>query len=133
VSVLPANGLYQSFKQDCQNRGMSEVLHPTLLPLSRACTLAGLLCAGLPVGAQTAPSNVTDLGRIEIRSNRDNDVEMRREATASKIVIGREEIEKQGDATIGEVLKRLPGVTMGGPPGSPTAHREAETAKAHRG
>jgi len=74
-------------------------------------------CVALPTLsiAQTAPA--TDLGQIEIRSNRNNDTEVRRESTAAKIVIGREEIEKQGDATLGEVLKRLPGVTMGGPPG----------------
>ena len=101
----------------CQNRGMSEVLIPIPTPLVQAFTLAGLLSASLPSLAQTAPSSVTDLGRIEIRSNRDNDTEARRESTASKIVIGREEIEKQGDATIADVLKRLPGVTMGGPPG----------------
>jgi iron complex outermembrane receptor protein len=82
--------------------------------------LAHLLAAGcvtMPTwsSAQTAPA--TDLGRIEIRSNRNNDTEVRRESTAAKIVIGREEIEKQGDATLGEVLKRLPGVTIGGPPG----------------
>jgi iron complex outermembrane receptor protein len=82
--------------------------------------LAHLLAAGcvtMPAwsSAQTAPA--TDLGRIEIRSNRNNDTEVRRESTAAKIVIGREEIEKQGDATLGEVLKRLPGVTIGGAPG----------------
>ena len=82
--------------------------------------LAHLLAAGcvtMPTWsiAQTAPA--TDLGRIEIRSNRNNDTEVRRESTAAKIVIGREEIEKQGDATLGEVLKRLPGVTIGGAPG----------------
>lgn len=96
---------------------MSEVLIPIPTHLMQAFTLAGLLSASLPSLAQTAPSSVTDLGRIEIRSNRDNDTEARRESTASKIVIGREEIEKQGDATIADVLKRLPGVTMGGPPG----------------
>ena len=82
--------------------------------------LAHLLAAGCVAmpswsSAQTAPA--TDLGRIEIRSNRNNDTEVRRESTAAKIVIGREEIEKQGDATLGEVLKRLPGVTIGGAPG----------------
>lgn len=109
----------------CQNRGMSEVLIPIPTPLVQAFTLAGLLSASLPSLAQTAPSSVTDLGRIEIRSNRDNVTEARRESTASKIVIGREEIEKQGDATIADVLKRLPGVTMGGPPGRGGAIRSA--------
>ena len=88
-----------------------------LSPLTRSLVWAGLSFGVVPVWAQAAPSGVTDLGRIEIRSNRDNDTEQRRESTASKIVIGRDDIEKQGDATIGDVLKRLPGVTLGGPPG----------------
>ncbi|WP_177200713.1 TonB-dependent siderophore receptor [Roseateles sp. YR242] len=45
------------------------------------------------------------------------DEAQRRSSTASKIIIGREEIERYGDSTIGEVLKRLPGVTTGGRPG----------------
>jgi iron complex outermembrane receptor protein len=64
----------------------------------------------------TAPAT-SDLGQVEIRGTRNNDTEARQESTASKIVIGREEIEKQGDATLGDVLKRLPGVTVQGAPG----------------
>ncbi len=84
-------------------------------PLMGHWLAAGCVCVPVLSMAQTAPA--TDLGRIEIRSNRNNDTEVRRESTAAKIVIGREEIEKQGDATLGEVLKRLPGVTIGGAPG----------------
>jgi iron complex outermembrane receptor protein len=72
------------------------------------------------VSAQTTlPANapVQDMGRVEIKSNRDNDTEARRQSTAAKIVIGREELDKQGDGTLGEVLKRLPGVTIQGAPG----------------
>ena len=54
---------------------------------------------------------------IEITGGRDSDTEARRRSTAAKIVIGREEIDKFGDATVGEVLRRLPGVTMPGAPG----------------
>lgn len=57
------------------------------------------------------------MGRIEVTSGRDNDTQQRRESTASKIVIGREEIERQGDANLGEILKRMPGITLGGAPG----------------
>ena len=96
---------------------MAEVLKPTPIFPVPALTWMALLSAPLAAQAQTAPASVTDLGRIEIRSNRDNDTEVRRESTASKIVIGREDIDKQGDATLGEVLKRLPGVTLDGPPG----------------
>ena len=70
--------------------------------------------------SQTAPvpaAPVQDMGRVEIKSNRDNDTEARRQSTAAKIVIGREELDKQGDSTLGEVLKRLPGVTIQGTPG----------------
>ena len=70
--------------------------------------------------AQTAPpasAPVQDMGSVEIKSNRDNTMEERRQSTAAKIVIGRDELDKQGDATLGEVLKRLPGVTIQGAPG----------------
>ena len=79
------------------------------------------LTAVAPLWAQTpspaAASKEPDAGDVEIRAHRSNDSEVRRQSTAARIVIGREEIEKQGDATIGEVLRRLPGVTMQGPPG----------------
>jgi iron complex outermembrane receptor protein len=81
----------------------------------RWLTAAAMLCVTPFVLSQTAP--VTDMGKVEITSGRNNDTQQRRESTASKIVIGREEIEKQGDANIGEVLKRMPGITLGGNPG----------------
>lgn len=97
---------------------------PTPNPLatfSLRCTAVAAIAAVASGGvlAQAAPPApvATDLGQVEIRGNRNNDTEVRRESTASKIVIGREEIEKQGDATLGEVLKRLPGVTVQGAPG----------------
>ena len=114
-------------------------LSSPLTPLTHGLVLAGFglfLLPGLSwaqspaaPGAVAAPATTidpaqakpavapTDLGQIEIRSNRNNDTEARRESSASKIVIGREEIEKQGDATLGDVLKRLPGVTVQGSPG----------------
>jgi iron complex outermembrane receptor protein len=54
---------------------------------------------------------------VEITGGRQSDTDQRRQATASKIVIGREDIDKFGDATLGEVLRRLPGVTTPGAPG----------------
>jgi outer membrane receptor for ferrienterochelin and colicins len=88
-------------------------------PLRCTAAAALLLATSGVVSAQTASPApaTTDLGQIEIRGNRNNDTEARRESTASKIVIGREEIDKQGDATLGDVLKRLPGVTVQGAPG----------------
>jgi outer membrane receptor for ferrienterochelin and colicins len=71
-----------------------------------------------PVRPQPAPAGQRSeqLQRVEI-SGTASDESIRRASTASKIVVTREEIEKFGDATVGEVLKRLPGVTTGGRPG----------------
>lgn len=55
--------------------------------------------------------------RVEVTGGRPSDVDERRESTASKIVIGRDEIERFGDRSVGDVLKRLPGVTIQGAPG----------------
>ncbi|WP_343642667.1 TonB-dependent receptor [Roseateles sp.] len=122
---------------------MTRIRRPALQPLSIALML-GLSTAAWSQSAPSSPSaapatppaspaaksparaappaskdnadSPTQLDRVEVQgTSRDDD--QRRASTASKIVIGREEIERYGDATIGEVLKRLPGVTTGGRPG----------------
>jgi iron complex outermembrane receptor protein len=55
--------------------------------------------------------------RVDITGGRASDSEQRRQSTAAKIVIGREEIERFGDSNTLEVLKRLPGITIPGAPG----------------
>lgn len=55
--------------------------------------------------------------QVTVTGSRANDTDARRISTASKLVYGREELDRNGDTNLGEVLKRLPGVTMGGPPG----------------
>ncbi|MEO8296569.1 MAG: TonB-dependent receptor [Burkholderiales bacterium] len=69
-------------------------------------------------GAPSAPPTAqpVQLERVEIRGTR-SETEQRRQSTASKIIIGRDEIEKYGDSNVADVLKRLPGVTVGGTPG----------------
>lgn len=74
--------------------------------------VAASAAAAAPAGAASSATQ-----RIEITGGRESDTEARRRATAAKIVIGREEIDKFGDATVGEVLRRLPGVTTPGAPG----------------
>jgi outer membrane receptor for ferrienterochelin and colicins len=69
----------------------------------------------------TPPPNTQQ--RIEITGGRATDAEQRRQSTAAKIVIGREEIERFGDSNTLEVLKRLPGVTIPGAPGRGGAPR----------
>ena len=55
--------------------------------------------------------------RAEVTGERESDTDKRRLSTAAKIIVGRDEIERFGDASLGDVLKRLPGVTIGGRPG----------------
>ena len=57
------------------------------------------------------------LAPVEITGGRPNDVQERRNSTTAKIIVGREEIDRFGDSTLGDVLKRLPGVTIQGRPG----------------
>jgi outer membrane receptor for ferrienterochelin and colicins len=57
------------------------------------------------------------LQQVTVSGTRANDTEVRRNATAAKMIFGREELDRNGDTSVGEILKRLPGVTMGGPPG----------------
>ena len=87
--------------------------------LARSIFVPFALSATAVLAQQAAApvANTSDMGRIEITSGRDNDTQQRRESTASKIVIGREEIERQGDSNLGEILKRMPGITLGGAPG----------------
>ena len=68
-----------------------------------------------------APTDANTLKPVEIRANRET--EERRQSTAAKIVVGREEIERYGDSTLGELFKRLPGVTTSGRPGHGGAPR----------
>ena len=69
--------------------------------------------------AQDAASQqpATTLKPVEITGSAQNETQERRRSTASKIIFGRDEIERFGDGTVGEILKRLPGVTTQGAPG----------------
>ena len=106
--------------------------------LPRRLAWGGLICAAAahaqtppPPAAASAPGPAQaasaptlqrrpagQLQQVEITgsSGSDNNTDRRR-STASRIVYGREELDRMGDASLGEVLKRLPGVSLGGPPG----------------
>lgn len=79
--------------------------------------------AGAASSAAQVPDKVPDSHRIEVTGGRDSDTEARRKSTVAKIVIGRDELDRFGDATVGEVLRRLPGVTTPGAPGRGGAPR----------
>jgi len=63
-----------------------------------------------------APAANDGIQKVTISGGR-SDQEERRQSTAAKIIFGREELDRNGDSSLGEVLKRLPGVTVGGRPG----------------
>ena len=63
------------------------------------------------------PPLATTLERVEVTGGRADDTQQRRQSTAAKIIVGRDEIERFGDSTVGDLLKRLPGVTVQGRPG----------------
>lgn len=83
----------------------------TAVPTTPALTPAAEPATPPPPAADT-PQQVEITGTSAADPNAE-----RRRSTASRITYGREEIDRMGDATLGEVLKRLPGVTLGGPPG----------------
>ena len=58
-----------------------------------------------------------DVQQVIINGAGQTDLDKRRQSTASKLIIGREELDRDGDSSVGEILKRLPGVTIGGTPG----------------
>ncbi|ELX11827.1 TonB-dependent receptor [Janthinobacterium sp. HH01] len=73
-----------------------------------------------PVTAPAKPVLGPDgkpLPKITISGGRAGDMDERRNSVAGKQVYGREELDRNGDSNLGDILKRLPGVTIGGRPG----------------
>ena len=54
---------------------------------------------------------------MTVSASRISDMDQRRQSTAAKQIYGRDELDRNGDSNLGDILKRLPGVTMGGRPG----------------
>jgi outer membrane receptor for ferrienterochelin and colicin len=75
--------------------------------MSVACAAA--LTAAAACAQQSAPLD-KPVATVEVKSNADS---QRRNDTASRIVVTREDITKYGDQSVLDVLKRLPGVTIG--------------------
>lgn len=88
---------------------------PFMLRATALCS--GFLSLSLSLQAQTNPPPASTNQRVDVTSGRPSDQQERRNSTASKIVIGRQELEQFGDANTLEILRRLPGITMPGAPG----------------
>lgn len=66
---------------------------------------------------QTSTNQPAKPQEVVITGGRGSDTDQRRQASAAKLIFGREELDRNGDNNLGEVLKRLPGVSTGGRPG----------------
>jgi len=84
--------------------------------IPRALLLSPLIPAllAMPASAQQADSATTPVDAVQQVEIKAGAYDARRDDTATKIVIAHEEILQHGDATLGDVLKRLPGITVGG-------------------
>ena len=91
-------------------------IYARLAAIAVLVTSAVPLLAQAPVPAEPAASTPASQ-RVDVTGNRPADNAQRQQAIAAKIVIGREEIERFGDSTTSDVLKRLPGITVPGPGG----------------
>lgn len=82
-----------------------------------------LLALASAASAQTPPTQpeppkgpAQQLDKVEV-SSQNSDENRRRNATASKIVISRDDLLRFGDGNLSDLMRRLPGVTPGGRPG----------------
>ncbi|WEF31832.1 TonB-dependent receptor plug domain-containing protein [Pseudoduganella chitinolytica] len=75
--------------------------------------------ADKPTTTTTTTTDTTDkvVPQVTITGGRQTEMDARRNSTAAKQIYGREELDRNGDTNLGDVLKRLPGVTIGGRPG----------------
>ena len=73
--------------------------------------------ADAPQPAVKAAADGKQIQQVTISGGRASDMDERRNSVAGKQVYGREELDRNGDSNLGDVLKRLPGVTIGGRPG----------------
>ncbi len=84
----------------------------SLARLLAAVPAAAGMSAAFAAGQQEPPAR-PPVQQVEVKGSAAA-YDARRDDTATRIVITQAEILKHGDTTIGEVLKRLPGVTLGG-------------------
>ncbi len=84
-----------------------------LHPIARLVRIACLLGMTTTTQAQTPPpAPVVELPATVVRSGAERDD--RAEAISNKVVVTRDDINRQGDTTLSDVLGRVPGVTVTG-------------------
>ncbi|WP_158228988.1 TonB-dependent receptor plug domain-containing protein [Chitinimonas sp. BJB300] len=91
---------------------------PLPLALSGLMALPAWAEEATPVDVPTVEDKaVQRTEQISITGRQLSDTLQRQQSSASRIIIGKEEINRYGDTSVADVLKRLPGVTLGGKAG----------------
>jgi outer membrane receptor for ferrienterochelin and colicins len=82
-------------------------------PIGKAALVLPILCCALGrAGAAPASATPATLERVEITGTAT--AGDGRDSTASRVVITRDEIARHGDSSVVDVLRRVPGITVGG-------------------
>ncbi|QNA99728.1 TonB-dependent receptor [Massilia sp. Se16.2.3] len=97
------------------------ILSPLRLTFMAATLGAAFPALAQDTAAAAKPDTTTSapaqpIQKVEVRGGADS-YDPRRDDTASKVVIGQEEIAKYGDTSVVDVLKRVPGITVSSPNG----------------
>jgi outer membrane receptor protein involved in Fe transport len=81
---------------------------------------ASALLLGAFAHAQTNPPAAPQIEQVQVRAST---ADLRRQSTTTAIVINRDELLRQGDSNLADILKRQPGITIDATPGKPAAIR----------
>ena len=76
--------------------------------------LIALACLNVPLPgyAQTTADTPATLGTVQVTAPAYDAGEARQESSSAKLIVSREDLEKLDAATIGEILRQLPGVSL---------------------
>ncbi|MTV38971.1 TonB-dependent receptor plug domain-containing protein [Duganella radicis] len=98
---------------------MSKILSPAWLALAMlgAADAGAQSAESAPADAAVKAADGKQIQQVTVSGGRADDMTERRNSVAGKQIYGREELDRNGDSNLGDVLKRLPGVTLGGRPG----------------
>ena len=89
--------------------------HAPLAAVGLAMVSLAAVAQDVPgVPGDAAPRPGARIERIEVTARPQSDTELRRRAPVAKQIYGREEIDKYGDTSVSDLLKRLPGVNIQG-------------------
>lgn len=83
--------------------------------LAAALALAGV---GLPPAGAAETAGEVELTQIGVHGEQD-DFDMRRDSSSTRLVYGREELDRMNELTVGDYLRRLPGVLSPARPAAP--------------